>query len=59
VGLKPHAPTGKAKWAEGAEGVEDGFDADDVALGLRHLGVVEEEPAIGGDGLGERQLGGQ
>ena len=46
-------------WAEGTEAVEDGLDADDVALGLRHLGVVEEEPAVGGDLLRERQLGGE
>src|SRR6185437_4050734 len=34
-----------------AEGFEDGFRADDVALGLRHLGVVEEQPAVCGDGF--------
>ncbi len=36
---------------EGAEGVEDGFCADDVATGFGHLRLFEEEPAVGGDGL--------
>src|ERR1700742_4607152 len=35
-----------------SEGFEDGLCADDVALRFRHLGVVEEQPAVRGDGLG-------
>ena len=44
---------------QGAEGVEDGFGADYVAAGLRHLRFFEEEPAVGGDGFGQRQAGGE
>ncbi len=44
---------------EAAEGVEDGFGADDVAAGLGHLRLFEEEPAVGLNFLWEWKAGGK
>ncbi len=44
---------------EAAEGVEDGLGADDVAAGLGHLRLFEEEPAVGLYFLWQREAGGE
>ena len=46
-------------WLERAEGVEDGFGADDVAVGLRHLRSSKRSQPWAVTALGKRQVGGE